>query len=462
MTDEKKLIPSLPKGFKDRWGKELALKKKLLEIIEANFIKYGFIPLETSPMEITKNIGSFLANDDSNPMSDVFVFEDEKESLTLRYDMSAPLARFVAQNFRDLAFPYKRYAYGDVFRREKPDNSRFRSFMQFDADIIGNVNEAQADAEICNIIADTFLNCGLKKEQFSVDVSNRKIVQGLISDLKITNDQELKVIRSIDKLERIGLKGVDDLLKKERKDSSGAITKGANLSDDQASQIIEFLKVKDLKNLKSNLKNPISLEGIKEIEDLFEVLSKGKFLNQINTNFTIVRGLAYYSGFCVETNLNFKGKNAQEKEIDIGSVASGGRYNSLIKRFKGADYKGTGMSIGVDRLVFALNQLDKIKVEINDIVLVCILDEKYISQYYEILNQLRENNINSEIYLDPSKNLKKQLIYADKKGCALAIICGQEEFENNKLTIKKLKSSKENDQIEIKKENFINEIKKLI
>lgn len=462
MTDEKKLIPSLPKGFKDRWGKELALKKKLLEIIEANFIKYGFIPLETSPMEITKNIGSFLANDDSNPMSDVFVFEDEKESLTLRYDMSAPLARFVAQNFRDLAFPYKRYAYGDVFRREKPDNSRFRSFMQFDADIIGNVNEAQADAEICNIIADTFLNCGLNKDQFSVNVSNRKIVQGLISDLKITNDQELKVIRSIDKLERIGLKGVDDLLKKERKDSSGAITKGANLSDDQASQIIEFLKVKDLKNLKSNLKNPISLEGIKEIEDLFEVLSKGKFLNQINTNFTIVRGLAYYSGFCVETNLNFKGKNAQEKEIDIGSVASGGRYNSLIKRFKGADYKGTGMSIGVDRLVFALNQLDKIKVEINDIVLVCILDEKYISQYYEILNQLRENNINSEIYLDPSKNLKKQLIYADKKGCALAIICGQEEFENNKLTIKKLKSSKENDQIEIKKENFINEIKKLI
>ena len=462
MTDEKKLIPILPKGFKDRWGKELALKKKLLEIIEANFIKYGFIPLETSPMEITKNLGSFLANDDSNPMSDVFTFEDDKESLTLRYDMSAPLARFVAQNFRDLAFPYKRYAYGDVFRREKPDNSRFRSFMQFDADIIGNVNEAQADAEICNIIADTFLNCDLKKNQFSVKVSNRKIIQGLITDLKITDEQELKVIRAIDKLERIGLKGVEDLLKKERKDASGAITKGANLSDSQASEIIEFLNLKDLKNLKSNLKNSLSLEGIKEIENLFEVLSKGKFLNQITTDFTIVRGLAYYSGFCVETNLNFKGKNSQGKEIDIGSIASGGRYNSLIKRFKGADYKGTGMSIGVDRLVFALNQLDQIKVKMNESILVCVLDEKYISQYYEIINQLRENNINSEIYLDPSKNLKKQLIYADKKGCSLAIICGQEEFENNKLTIKKLKSSKENDQIAINKENLINEIKKLI
>ena len=157
MKKEEKLTPSLPKGFRDRWGKELALKKNIIKIIEANFIKYGFLPLETSPMEITSNIGSFLAEDESNPMSDVFTFEDSKESLTLRYDMSAPLARFVAQNYRDLTFPFKRYAYGDVFRREKPDSARYRSFMQFDADIIGNVNEAQADGEICNIIADLSL-----------------------------------------------------------------------------------------------------------------------------------------------------------------------------------------------------------------------------------------------------------------------------------------------------------------
>ena len=148
MEKDKNLIPSLPKGFRDRWGKELALKKKILNIIEDTFIKYGFVPLETPPMEISSNIGSFLANDEENQMSDVFSFKDEKESLTLRYDMSAPLARFVAQNYRDLVFPFKRYAYGDVFRREKPDNARYRSFMQFDADIIGNVNEAQADGEL--------------------------------------------------------------------------------------------------------------------------------------------------------------------------------------------------------------------------------------------------------------------------------------------------------------------------
>ncbi len=463
MKKEKNLTPGLPKGFRDRWGKELALKKEILKIIEANFTKYGFLPLETSPMEISENIGSFLADDESNPMSDVFSFKDDKESLTLRYDMSAPLARFVAQNYRELTFPYKRYTYGDVFRREKPDSARYRSFTQFDADIIGNVNEAQADAEICNIIADTFLDCGLKSDQFTINVSNRKIVQGLINELKITSDKELKVIRAIDKLERIGLDGVNDLLQKERKDESGAITKGANLTKEQASQIIEFLKIKNLKSLKSNIKNNTSQEGINEIENLFNILSKGKFSNQVKINFNIVRGLAYYSGFCVETNLNFKGKNAQGKDIDIGSCASGGRYNSLIKRFKGVDFKGTGMSIGVDRLVFALNQLDQFKKEDdNNNILVCVLDENYLDQYYKIVNELRENNINSEIYLDSTKNLKKQLTYADKKGCSLAIICGQEEIEQGRITIKKLKSKKENDQISIPSKNLINEIKNLI
>ena len=462
MKKQNNLIPSLPKGFKDRWGKELALKKKILKIIEANFIKYGFLPLETSPMEISENIGSFLADDDANPMSDVFSFKDDKESLTLRYDMSAPLARFVAQNYRDLTFPYKRYTYGDVFRREKPDSARYRSFMQFDADIIGNVNESQADSEICNIIADTFFNCGLKSNQFTINVSNRKIVQGLISELKISSEQELKVIRTIDKLDRIGIDGVNDLLQKERKDESGAVTKGANLSNDQASQIIGFLKINDINSLKSNIKNKITQEGISELEDLFDSLSKGKFLNQVKTNFNIVRGLAYYSGFCVETNLNFKGKNTQGKEIEIGSCASGGRYNSLIKRFKGVDFKGTGMSIGVDRLVFVLNQLNQFNEDDNKNILVCVLDPKYLDQYYKIVNELRENGINSEIYLDPAKNLKKQLTYADKKGCSLALICGQNEIEQGKITIKKLKSDKEDDQISIPQKNLINEIKKLI
>jgi len=463
MEKEKKLIPDLPSGFEDRWNKKLAVKKKLINSIEANFLKYGFTPLETPSFEKSVNIGSFLADDEANPMSDVFSFKDENEQITLRYDLSSPLSRFVAQNYRDLAFPFKRYAIGNVWRNEKSGNARYKEFTQADVDIIGNTNKAQSDSEICNVIISTLLNCGLKKDQFSVSISNRKIIQGLIKELKISDqNQELKVIRAIDKLERVGMKGVEDLLKKERVDSSGAVTKGANLSNDQASEILNFIKIKNIQELKKVLKNPVSVEGIRETEELLEIFSLGNFSEQIQTNFTIVRGLAYYDGFCVETNLNFKVKNPKGKEINVGSITSGGRYDKLISRFKGADFPGTGMSIGVDRLLFAINQINEIKVKSNEPILICILEEKLLQNYYSILNLLRDNGINSELYLDSSKNLKKQLTYADKRGCPIAIIMGENEIKDNKITLKKLTSSKENDQIIVSKENLINEIKKLI
>ena len=310
MKKEEKLIPDLPSGFEDRWNKKLAVKKKLINSIEANFLKYGFAPLETPSFEKSINIGSFLSDDAANPMSDVFSFISDNEQITLRYDLSSPLSRFVAQNYRDLAFPFKRYAIGNVWRNEKSGNARYREFTQADVDIIGNTNKSQSDAEICNVIISTLLNCGLEKDQFSVSISNRKIIQGLIKELKISDqNQELKVIRAIDKLERVGIKGVEDLLKKERVDASGAITKGANLSNNQASEILNFIKIKNINELKKILKNPLSLEGIRETEELLEMASLGNFSNQIKTNFTIVRGLAYYDGFCVETNLNFKVKN---------------------------------------------------------------------------------------------------------------------------------------------------------
>ena len=322
MNKENKLIPGLPTGFEDRWNKKLSLKKKLIKIIENNFIKYGFDPLETPSFEISENIGSFLANDDANPMSDVFSFNDGDKRITLRYDLSSPLARFVAQNNQELTLPYKRYAIQNVFRNEKAGNARYREFTQADCDIVGNVNPAQANAELCNLIASTLIECNLKKDQFSVNISNRKIVKGLIEELKISDEKQIKVMRAIDKLDKpgFGLKGVESLLKKERVDGSGAITKGADLNDEQASQIINFLKVKDLKELKDNLKNPLSQEGIKELEDLLKILSYGDYFDQIKTNLTIVRGLAYYDGFCVETNLNFKVTNNKGKEVDIGSI----------------------------------------------------------------------------------------------------------------------------------------------
>ena len=200
------------------------------------------------------------------------------------------------------------------------------------------------------------------------------------------------------------------MLKKERRDQSGAVTKGADLSNDQVTQILNFLKIKDLKELKQILKNPLSQEGIKDLEDVFEIISYGPNLKQVKSNFTIVRGLAYYSDFIVETNLNFKVTNNKGKEVDIGSICSGGAYAKLISRFKGVDVPGTGISFGVDRLLFALMQLDQIKVEDQKPVLVCVMEQKYLKNYYEIVNLLRENNIYAEIFLSTKKILESNLI----------------------------------------------------
>jgi histidyl-tRNA synthetase len=462
MNKENKLVPGLPSGFEDRWGKKILLKKKLLKVIENNFIKFGAEALETPSFEISENIGSFLVEDDANLMSDVFSFKDGEKKITLRYDLSSPLARFFAQNNQELPSIYKRYAIQNVFRNEKAGNGRYREFMQADFDIVGNVNPAQANAELCNLISSTLLDCGLNKDQFTINVSNRKIVQGLIDELKISQEKQIKVIRAIDKLDKFGLKGVEDLLKKERKDQSGAITKGADLSDEQASQILNFLKIRDLKELKETLKNPLSQEGIKELENVFEVLGYGSNLNQVKTNFTIVRGLAYYSDFIVETNLNFKVTNNKGKEVDIGSICSGGAYAKLISRFRGVDIPGTGISFGVDRLLFALMQLDQIKVEDQKPVLVCVMDQKYLKNYYEIVDQLRDNNINAEIFLDSKKNLGKQLTFANKRELPVAIICGENEFNDNTVTIKNLKGVKGENNQTIPKADLINEIKKLI
>ncbi|WP_440937687.1 histidine--tRNA ligase [Candidatus Pelagibacter sp.] len=464
MEKEKKLNPSLPSGFEDRWDKKLVLKKQLLKEIENNFIKFGAEPLETPSFEISENIGSFLAEDEANPMSDVFSFKDGDKSITLRYDLSSPLARFVAQNNQELPSVYKRYAIQNVFRNEKPGNGRYREFMQADFDIIGNTNPAQANAELCNLITSTLLDCGLNKEQFTINVSNRKIVQGLINELNISEEKQLKVIRAIDKLDKpgFGLTGVEALLKKERKDASGAVTKGADLNDDQVKQILDFLKIKNLKELKQKLTNKLSQEGIKELEDFFEVIGFGNAKDQVQTNFTIVRGLAYYDGFIVETNLNFKVTNNKGKEVDIGSICSGGAYAKLISRFKGVDTPGTGISFGVDRLLFALTQLDQIKIKEQKPVLLCVMDQKYLKNYYELVDELRTNNINAEVFLDTKKNLGKQLTYANKRGLLLAIICGENEFKDNTVTIKDLQGTKGENNKTISRKELVNEVKKFI
>ena len=461
MNKENKLVPSLPNGFQDSYGSNLILKKKLLKIIEQNFIKYGFSALETSPMEYSSLIGNSLAEDEDNPMADIYSFNEDGRDISLRYDLSMPLARFYSQNYFNLPNPYKRYQMGTVFRREKSSNGRWKSFEQCDVDIVGKFDISQANSELINIIGSTLIGCGLKKSDFSISISNRKIIQGLMDQLKIVDEkQKKKVLRAIDKLDKpgFGLKGVEELLKKERRDVSGAITKGANLSDNQAKEIIDFLKIKDLKDLSKKIDNPLTKEGINEIEDLFKILSYGDYADLVKFDQKICRGLDIYTGFIVETNLKFEVKNTKGKVVEPGSICSGGEY--LVTKFKGDPFLGSGISIGITRLVWCLVQKIKNEIYEKKPVLVCIMDDKYLDKYYELLNILRNNGINSEIFLESNKKLSKQLEYANRKNLNLAIICGENEFKDNTVTIKNLKGLKGSNQSTVLKDNLIDEIKK--
>ncbi len=461
MNKENKLVPSLPNGFQDSYGSNLILKKKLLKIIEQNFIKYGFSALETSPMEYSSLIGNSLAEDEDNPMADIYSFNEDGRDISLRYDLSMPLARFYSQNYFNLPNPYKRYQMGTVFRREKSSNGRWKSFEQCDVDIVGKFDISQANSELINIIGSTLIGCGLKKSDFSISISNRKIIQGLMDQLKIVDEkQKKKVLRAIDKLDKpgFGLKGVEELLKKERRDVSGAITKGANLSDNQAKEIIDFLKIKDLKDLSKKIDNPLTKEGINEVEDLFKILSYGDYADLVKFDQKICRGLDIYTGFIVETNLKFEVKNIKGKVVEPGSICSGGEY--LVTKFKGDPFLGSGISIGITRLVWCLAQKIKNEIYEKKPVLVCIMDDKYLDKYYELLNILRKNGINSEIFLESKKKLSKQLEYANRKNLNLAIICGENEFKDNTVTIKNLKGLKGSNQSTVLKDNLIDEIKK--
>jgi len=468
MSDKNKIKPTLSPGFRDLSGDFLYTKKKIIQIIEENYKRYGYREISQPSLEISSQIGSYLSEDQSNPMSDVFLFENEKESLMLRYDLTSQMTRYVATNYRDLPSTFKNYRMGNVWRQEKPSpNMRLREFFQADFDVLGNSNQSQIDSEICNLIADIFVQIGFKKNEFNIKITNLKIIQGLINNnLKITDPKKIQQIsRSIDKKSRLGLNSVKDLLGKGRTDSSGAFTKGCGLSGGQIDEIINFLKINDLKELKSVLKNPLSTEGIDELSKLLDQASYGDFLNFIELSMDIQRGLSYYSSFAVETSIqNLQLKDNKGKSIDMADIscASGGRYSKLTSRF-GVDIDGSGASIGVDRVAFIADQFrDKISNQTQRPVVILVLDEKFYSQYYEVLKILRDENINSEIYPGGNLKLTKQLQYCDKNLSPVAVIIGQEEIEKNLVKFKVIQGEKNNNEFTTTKEKIINEIKKYI
>ena len=436
----------LPNGFADRQEEELLIRDLLISNIKKIMSKYGFQYLETPSFEYTDSIGKFLPDKD-RPSEGVFSFEDEKKWLSLRYDLTAPLARYAAKNFDSLPRPFKRFQLGTVWRNEKPGPGRFREFLQFDADYIGTSN-LFSDAELCFLISEILNSCGLEKSEFIIKISNRKLSKGLLEKLNITDEQKQSItLRAIDKLDRVGVEGVQYLLGKGRKDKSGDFTKGAELEESQIKEIIKFLNIKNLSNKNFEKIREIAADnksmnnGIKELELMEKYFLLFNFTNYIFDP-TVVRGLEYYTGPIFEANLTFGVKNNKGQEIEFGSVGGGGRYDDLVKRFNNQDCPSTGISVGLDRLIYAILQKNKIKAEKKNPVLICVFDEKYMDFYIKILNVLRSKNISAEIY-SGSSNIKSQFKYADRRGCDFVILCGDDEVSKNVVTIKNLNVGKQ-------------------
>ncbi len=443
MVKDKKTKPSkeLPLGFVDRQEKELLIRDFVISNIKEVMIKYGFQYLETPSFEYTDSIGKFLP-DKERPDAGVFSFKDENKWMSLRYDLTAPLARYVAKNYLEISKPFKRYQLGSVWRNEKPGPGRFREFLQFDADYVGTKN-LQADAELCVLISEILEKCGLEKTDYTVKISSRKFTDKLFEQLKIkSKDQILTTLRALDKIDRLGWTEAKKLLGEGRKDESGDYTKGAKLKNDQI-KIIE-------NSLNSKIPNS---------EDILEIVKIFQAYNFKNYKFdpSVIRGLEYYTGPIFEVNLNFKVKNLKGQTIQFGSIGGGGRYDNLVSNFGNFDCPATGISIGLDRLVFALMQKKDFKIKSTRPIIICVFDKEKIKEYVNILNSLRASGVSSEIYPGEGK-LKKQMEYANKIGSPAVIFYGDDEIKSGKATLKNLKTGKESS---IKLENLANEIKKL-
>jgi histidyl-tRNA synthetase len=475
-----KLKARLPRGLADRGPAEIAATRRMLETIRAVYERYGFEPVETPAIEYTDALGKFLPDQD-RPNEGVFSFQDDDEQwLSLRYDLTAPLARYVAENFDALPKPYRSYREGWVFRNEKPGPGRFRQFMQFDADTVGSASMA-ADAEICMMAADTMEALGLKGH-YLVKVWNRSVLDGLMDAVpelqSASPEKRLRVLRSIDKRDRLGMRGVQQLLDAGRKDESGDVTAGANLSIgannfitsstttativfslDKLIPISEIEKVEksepppfDFGEYREKLRTylgersmPAAAEaGLKQLSELSQLVFAAGYSDRVKIDPSVVRGLEYYTGPIYEVELTFPIEGEDGKPIRFGSVGGGGRYDGLIARFRGEPVPATGFSIGVSRLMAALQHLGKVATEAEPgPVVVTVFPDVPIADYQRMVVRLRDaeyapgKKIRAELYLGGGK-FGAQMKYADKRGSPCVVIQGGNEKAKGEVQIKDL------------------------
>jgi histidyl-tRNA synthetase len=439
----------LPRGFADRGAAEIQATRRMLDRIRAVYERYGFEPVETPTIEYTDALGKFLPDQD-RPGEGVFSFQDEDEQwLSLRYDLTAPLARYVAENFDALPKPYRSYRVGWVFRNEKPGPGRYRQFMQFDADTVGSASPA-ADAEMCMMAADTMEALGIERGQYVVKVNSRKILDGILEETGLGGEanagKRLTVMRAIDKLDRLGDLGVHLLLTKGRKDESGDFTKGAGLSDETAQKILGGIRQRHGSNQEvlDTIRGPAGASAIRqaggdELEEIARLVAgAGYNEGRIRIDPSVVRGLEYYTGPVYEVDLTFEIKDDAGRPVRFGSVGGGGRYDGLIARFRGEPVPATGFSIGVSRLAAALAHIGKsdAKPQVGPVV-VLVLDRERIGDYQQLASALRAADIRAEIYLGPS-GMKAQMKYADRRGAPCVVIQGSDERAKGELQIKDL------------------------
>jgi histidyl-tRNA synthetase len=447
-----KLKARLPRGLADRGPAEIAATRHMVEAIRAVFERYGFEPVETPAIEYTDALGKFLPDQD-RPNEGVFSFKDDDEQwLSLRYDLTAPLARYVAENFQNLALPYRSYRYGYVYRNEKPGPGRFRQFMQFDADTVGAASMA-ADAEMCMLAADTMEALGIPRGSYVVKVNSRKVLDGLLETIGLPGDvnfgQRLTVLRAIDKLDRLGVEGVRSLLGPGRKDESGDFTKGAGLRPDAADRVLGYVAASSGVSSSQNWDVFLNVvagsetgeQGLRELEQIAQLVkSSGYDIDRVRIDPSVVRGLEYYTGPVFEVELLIEVNDEKGRPVRFGSVGGGGRYDGLVSRFRGEPVPATGFSIGVSRLQAALTALGKLdnNPEPGPVV-VTVFDRDRVADYQRMVAALRAANIRAELYLgNPKNNLGQQLKYADKRSSPCAIIQGGDEKAQGVVQIKDL------------------------
>jgi histidyl-tRNA synthetase len=469
MSKPDKLKARQPRGFVDRGPADVAATERMLGVIRESFSLYGFDPVDTPFVEFSDALGKFLPDQD-RPNEGVFSFQDDDEQwLSLRYDLTAPLARYVAENYDALPKPYRSYRAGYVFRNEKPGPGRFRQFMQFDADIVG-AGSVAADAEICMLAADTMEALGIKRGDYVVKVNNRKVLDGVMEAIGLGGEENagrrLTVLRAIDKLDKFGSEGVKLLLGEGRKDESGDFTKGAGLSEAAINKIVDLLEMPSLDYMLSYEANNFTLdqaprselsdsdlfhEGISELATISKLLVASDYKNdRVRIDFSVVRGLEYYTGPVYEVELTFPVTNDDGQVVRFGSVAGGGRYDGLVGRFRPEPVPATGFSIGVSRLYSALKAVKSPIVDAKSelpLVVVTAMDNKspeHMPAYQAMVSELRqakdENDkplLRADLYLG-SSGFNAQMKYADRRGAVCAVIQGSSEREAGTVVIKDL------------------------